>query len=242
MSASIQGDFDGRCKRPFTGGGKCLMRTCLEEKCRLTQNCRLSRPGHCWLVCCDGWHPAIAGRRPKGNESEMFLLSKSEHSLHLDQGIDLLDGLSVLTSRAGFMAKTPFRSPSLQPPISRPGTRTCRKSLSGRLTRIWRNACGIRAWSRSMAGAKQFAMHPESAESLALIRRSSPTCSRPWAMPPTATPVPAETGLSSGRGRMESLHSLVTLEVPSLPSRIDGRVSASRFTSQTRQKRLARAL
>src|ERR1700726_2002246 len=33
---------------------------------------------------------------------------------------------------------------SLQPPISRPGTRTCRKSPSGRLTRIWRNACGIR--------------------------------------------------------------------------------------------------
>jgi len=55
--------------------------------------------------------------------------------------------------------------------------------------RIWRNACGIRAWSRSMAGAKQFAMHPESAKSLALIRRSSPTCSRSWAMPPTATPV-----------------------------------------------------
>jgi len=55
--------------------------------------------------------------------------------------------------------------------------------------RIWRNACGIRAWSRSMAAAKQFEMHPESAKSLALIRRSSPTCSRSWAMPPTATPV-----------------------------------------------------
>jgi hypothetical protein len=26
MSASIQGDFDGRCKRPFQGGGKCLIK------------------------------------------------------------------------------------------------------------------------------------------------------------------------------------------------------------------------
>jgi hypothetical protein len=55
-------------------------------------------------------------------------------------------------------------------------------STSNHLTRIWRNACGIRAWSRSMAGAKQFAMQPESAKSLALIRRSSPTCSRSWAI------------------------------------------------------------
>ena len=55
-------------------------------------------------------------------------------------------------------------------------------STSNHLTRIWRNACGIRARSRSMAGAKQFAMQPESAKSLALIRRSSPTCSRSWAI------------------------------------------------------------
>ena len=43
---------------------------------------------------------------------------------------------------------------------------------------------------------------------------------------------------------MESLHSLVTLEVPPLPSRIGADIvsTASRFTSQTRQKRLARAL
>ena len=26
MSASIQGDFDGRCKRPFQGEGKCLIK------------------------------------------------------------------------------------------------------------------------------------------------------------------------------------------------------------------------
>jgi MFS superfamily sulfate permease-like transporter len=33
------------------------MRACLEEKCRLTQNCRLGRSDHCWLVCCDHCPP-----------------------------------------------------------------------------------------------------------------------------------------------------------------------------------------
>ena len=44
-----------------------------------------------------------------------------------------------------------------------------RKSPSGRPTRIWRNACEVRAWCRSTAGAKPFAMPLGYAKSSASI-------------------------------------------------------------------------
>src|SRR5438094_7448777 len=49
---------------------------------------------------------------------------------------------------------------SLRPRISRRRTNGSRKSPSGRPIRIWRNACEGRAWCRSTAGAKRFAMPP----------------------------------------------------------------------------------
>src|SRR5947207_9725747 len=77
---------------------------------------------------------------------------------------------------------------SAAPRISRRRTRGLRRPPSGRPTRIWRNACEVRAWCRSMAGVKRFAMRPGYAKSSASIRRSFRTYSRWWAMRPTATP------------------------------------------------------
>ena len=69
-----------------------------------------------------------------------------------------------------------------------------RKCASGRRIRIWRNACeGPRGADRA-AGAKLFAMRPGYAKSSASIRRSFRTCSRSWAMRPTATPASMESG------------------------------------------------
>src|SRR5436190_8015474 len=77
---------------------------------------------------------------------------------------------------------------SLRPRISRRRTKRSRKSPSGRLTRISGNACEIRAWCRSTAYAKRFAMRLGYAKNSASARSSFRTCSRSWAMRPTATP------------------------------------------------------
>src|SRR5436190_1179544 len=63
---------------------------------------------------------------------------------------------------------------SLRPRISRRRTRGLRRPPSGRPTRIWRNACEVRAWCRSMAGVKRFAMRPGYAKSSATIRTDAP--------------------------------------------------------------------
>jgi hypothetical protein len=60
---------------------------------------------------------------------------------------------------------------SLRPRISRRRTRRSGKSPSGRPTRIWRNAYEVRAWCRSMAGAKRFAMRLGYAKSSGSARR-----------------------------------------------------------------------
>jgi hypothetical protein len=66
------------------------MRACLAEKCRLTQNCRLGRSDHRWLVCCDRSHPAIAGAVRKAMQEKGLLLD-SEYSVTRLQRLNLTD-------------------------------------------------------------------------------------------------------------------------------------------------------